>query len=252
MATALNPLIGYDKGAEIAKRAFQERRPVRELAREMTELGPEAIDRALDPRRQTEPGLGPGGARAAHDAGRRSLRGGEPGASGGPVTGSDLPTRERWPRASDDAVARVGRVAHRTPVATSRTLDELTGARVLLKCENLQRMGAFKFRGAYNTISRLSPEQLGRGVVAYSSGNHAQAVALVARMLGAPGDRDACPRRGRSSRPPAATAPRWSSTTGWARTAKPRAPGWPTSAGSRSSRLRPSRHRGGAGTAAVE
>ena len=61
MATALNPLIGYDQAAEIAKRAFQERRPVRELAREMTDLTPEQIEHALDPRRQTEPGLGPGG-----------------------------------------------------------------------------------------------------------------------------------------------------------------------------------------------
>jgi threonine dehydratase len=86
----------------------------------------------------------------------------------------------------DAAAVRVGAVAHRTPVATSRMLDERTGASVFLKCENLQRMGAFKFRGAYNTISRLSPGALQRGVVAYSSGNHAQAVALVARMLGAP------------------------------------------------------------------
>ena len=61
MATALNPLIGYDQAAEIAKRAFEERRPVRELAREMTDLTPEQIEQALDPRRQTEPGLGPGG-----------------------------------------------------------------------------------------------------------------------------------------------------------------------------------------------
>ena len=61
MATALNPLIGYDQAAEIAKRSFRERRPVRELAREMTSLTPEEIDQALDPRRQTEPGLEPGG-----------------------------------------------------------------------------------------------------------------------------------------------------------------------------------------------
>jgi fumarate hydratase class II len=61
MATALNPLIGYDKAAEIAKRSFKERRPVRELAREMTKLKPEEIDHALDPRRQTEPGLDMGG-----------------------------------------------------------------------------------------------------------------------------------------------------------------------------------------------
>jgi threonine dehydratase len=74
-------------------------------------------------------------------------------------------------------------VAHRTPVATSGTLDQETGCRVFLKCENLQRMGAFKFRGAYHMISRLPESQRARGVVAYSSGNHAQAVALVARLF---------------------------------------------------------------------
>ncbi|MTE22278.1 pyridoxal-phosphate dependent enzyme [Streptomyces sp. TRM43335] len=83
-----------------------------------------------------------------------------------------------------DAAERIRGVAHRTPVLRSRTLDDLVGAEVHLKCENLQRVGAFKFRGAYNTISRLSPEQLARGVAAYSSGNHAQAVALAARELG--------------------------------------------------------------------
>ena len=82
------------------------------------------------------------------------------------------------------AAARLDGVAHRTPVLTSRTLDATVGGRVLLKCENLQRVGAFKFRGAYNAISRLSPEQLARGVAAFSSGNHAQAVALAARELG--------------------------------------------------------------------
>jgi threo-3-hydroxy-L-aspartate ammonia-lyase len=75
-------------------------------------------------------------------------------------------------------------VAHRTPVVTSRTLDERMGARVFLKCENLQRSGAFKFRGAYNALSRLTREERGRGVVAYSSGNHAGAVALAGRLLG--------------------------------------------------------------------
>jgi threo-3-hydroxy-L-aspartate ammonia-lyase len=83
-----------------------------------------------------------------------------------------------------DAAKRLKGVAHRTPVATSRTLDEATGATVLLKCENLQRSGSFKFRGAYNAISRLTPEQLRRGIVAFSSGNHAQAVALAARLTG--------------------------------------------------------------------
>jgi threonine dehydratase len=82
------------------------------------------------------------------------------------------------------AADRIAGVAHRTPVLTSRTLDERVGARVFLKAENLQRIGAFKFRGAYNAISRLSPEQLRYGVSAYSSGNHAQAVALAARIAG--------------------------------------------------------------------
>ncbi len=75
-------------------------------------------------------------------------------------------------------------VAHRTPVLTCSALDELIGARVLLKCENFQRVGAFKFRGAYNAMSRLGPEEKGRGVLAYSSGNHAQGIALAGRLLG--------------------------------------------------------------------
>ena len=74
--------------------------------------------------------------------------------------------------------------AHRTPVVTSRTLDERLGARLVLKCENLQRAGAFKFRGAYNAVVRLSAEERSRGVLAYSSGNHAQAIALASRLLG--------------------------------------------------------------------
>ena len=74
--------------------------------------------------------------------------------------------------------------ARRTPVMTSRQVDELTGARVFFKCENLQRMGAFKFRGAYNALSQLSPEEKKRGVLAFSSGNHAQAVALAGQLLG--------------------------------------------------------------------
>jgi threonine dehydratase len=82
------------------------------------------------------------------------------------------------------AAQRLTGHAHRTPILTSRTLDERVGAQVLLKCENFQRMGAFKFRGAYHALSRLSPAQLGRGVCAYSSGNHAQAVALAAALLG--------------------------------------------------------------------
>jgi threonine dehydratase len=83
-----------------------------------------------------------------------------------------------------DAAARLKGIAHRTPVLRSRTLDALVGAEVHLKCENFQRVGAFKFRGAYNAASRLTPEQLSRGIAAYSSGNHAQAVALAARELG--------------------------------------------------------------------
>ena len=82
------------------------------------------------------------------------------------------------------AADRLAGVAHRTPVARSRTLDARVGAAVFLKCENLQRVGAFKFRGAYNAVSRLTAEQLARGIAAYSSGNHAQAVALAARSLG--------------------------------------------------------------------
>ena len=75
-------------------------------------------------------------------------------------------------------------VAHRTPVATSRALDRRLGAEVFCKCENLQRVGAFKFRGAYNAISRLGDEGRRRGVVTFSSGNHAQAVALAGSLLG--------------------------------------------------------------------
>lgn len=82
------------------------------------------------------------------------------------------------------AAERIKGVAHRTPVLTSRTLNERVGAEVFLKAENFQRIGAFKFRGAFNAISRLSPEKLAAGVVAYSSGNHAQAVALAAKLAG--------------------------------------------------------------------
>jgi len=83
------------------------------------------------------------------------------------------------------AARRLLGVAHRTPVLRSRTLDELTGARIFLKAENLQRAGAFKFRGAYNHVSALAPAERERGVLTTSSGNHAQAVALAARLLGA-------------------------------------------------------------------
>ena len=84
------------------------------------------------------------------------------------------------------AAARLDGIAHRTPIATSRTANERTGAQLFFKCENLQRMGAFKFRGAYNALSQFTPEQRSAGVVAFSSGNHAQAVALSARLLGIP------------------------------------------------------------------
>ena len=84
------------------------------------------------------------------------------------------------------AAARLDDVAHRTPVITSRRLDERVGdgARVLLKCENLQRTGSFKFRGGYNAVASLTTEQRAAGVVAFSSGNHAQGVALGAKLLG--------------------------------------------------------------------
>jgi len=82
------------------------------------------------------------------------------------------------------AAARLSGVARRTPVLSSEALDERSGGTVLLKSENLQRTGSFKIRGAYNRISTLPPEALARGVAAYSSGNHAQAVALAARLVG--------------------------------------------------------------------
>jgi len=82
------------------------------------------------------------------------------------------------------AQKRLAGVAHRTPVLTSKTADERTGARLFFKCENFQRTGAFKFRGAFNAISQFTPAQRANGVVAFSSGNHAQAIALSARLLG--------------------------------------------------------------------
>ncbi|MGN4189188.1 threo-3-hydroxy-L-aspartate ammonia-lyase [Burkholderia gladioli] len=84
------------------------------------------------------------------------------------------------------AAERIAGHAHRTPVLTSRTVDEELGAQVFFKCENFQRMGAFKFRGAFNALSRFSEAQRKTGVVAFSSGNHAQAIALSARLLGMP------------------------------------------------------------------
>ena len=86
----------------------------------------------------------------------------------------------------EDAARRIDGVAHRTPVLTSRFADEFYGTRLYFKAEHLQRMGAFKFRGAVNALSRFTPEQRRAGVVAFSSGNHAQAIALAARELGIP------------------------------------------------------------------
>lgn len=89
----------------------------------------------------------------------------------------------------DDVTAASERIkgfAHRTPVMTSRTMNKELGAEVFFKCENLQRMGAFKFRGAFNALSKFDERQRKAGVVAYSSGNHAQAIALSASLLGIP------------------------------------------------------------------
>ncbi|RQS69751.1 threo-3-hydroxy-L-aspartate ammonia-lyase [Burkholderia sp. Bp8963] len=83
-----------------------------------------------------------------------------------------------------DAAARLDGAAHRTPVLTSRTADARTGASLFFKCENFQRMGAFKFRGAYNAIAHFDAEQRNAGVITYSSGNHAQAIALAAKLAG--------------------------------------------------------------------
>jgi len=93
-----------------------------------------------------------------------------------PVTFTDI----------ESAADRIAGVANRTPVITSRTFNELTGREMFFKCENFQRVGAFKFRGAYNAMSRLGDEQKRRGVLTYSSGNHAQAIALAGRLLGVP------------------------------------------------------------------
>ena len=91
------------------------------------------------------------------------------------------------PPTFDDVMAAAARLdgrAHRTPVMTSRTIDKELNARLFFKCENFQRIGAFKFRGAYNALARLDAAVRARGVIAFSSGNHAQAIALAARELG--------------------------------------------------------------------
>lgn len=84
------------------------------------------------------------------------------------------------------AAVRLDGVAHRTPVLTSRTLNDRLGGRIMLKAESFQRGGAFKFRGAYNAVASLAPDVRARGVVTFSSGNHAQAVALAARLHAIP------------------------------------------------------------------
>jgi threo-3-hydroxy-L-aspartate ammonia-lyase len=99
----------------------------------------------------------------------------------------DQPTSPALTLADVRAAAdRLSGVAHRTPVLTSRTLDDLCGATVVLKCENFQRSGTFKFRGAYNAVSSMPNAESQRGVCTISSGNHAQALALAARQLGVP------------------------------------------------------------------
>src|SRR5246127_1110100 len=104
------------------------------------------------------------------------------------MTASPESDRAPLPTAADvDAAAqRVAGVALRTPVIASPVLDAMTGGRVFLKAETLQRTGSFKFRGAYNKLASISPTERGGGVVAYSSGNHAQGVAAAARLLGMP------------------------------------------------------------------
>src|SRR5216110_1090255 len=98
------------------------------------------------------------------------------------------PTSVTLPTFSDveSAARQIAGVAHRTPVAASRSVNTRTGADVFFKCENLQRAGAFKFRGAYNALSRLTTDQRRRGVVTFSSGNHAQAIALAGKLLDIP------------------------------------------------------------------
>jgi threonine dehydratase len=98
------------------------------------------------------------------------------------MTAASLPTYEDVAQAAE----RILGAAHRTPVLTSRTVNEEFGAEVFFKCENMQRMGAFKFRGGYNALAKFSLDQRRAGVVAFSSGNHAQAIALSAKILGMP------------------------------------------------------------------
>jgi len=105
----------------------------------------------------------------------------EPGSSAGAA-----PEARVLPTFDDVAAAarRIADAAHRTPVLTSRTADARSGATVYFKAENLQRAGAFKFRGAYNAVAKLPEDARRRGVVAFSSGNHAQAIALASSLQG--------------------------------------------------------------------
>jgi threonine dehydratase len=108
------------------------------------------------------------------------------------------------------ASERIAGVAHATPVKTSRTINEQLGAEVFFKCENMQRMGAFKFRGGYNSLAKFTPEQRKAGVVAFSSGNHAQAIALSASCWAfRPPSSCRMTRRPPRSLPPRAMARRW-------------------------------------------
>ena len=84
----------------------------------------------------------------------------------------------------EEAYARIKEIVNPTPVMTSSTLNRITSSECFFKCENFQKTGAFKFRGAFNALSQLSPEQKKKGVITHSSGNHAQALALAARLLG--------------------------------------------------------------------
>lgn len=102
---------------------------------------------------------------------------------------SATPEAKSFPVAYGDIEAahqRLFSVAHKTPVLTSRTVNDRTNSQVFFKCENFQRTGSFKFRGAYNALAQLSKEQKQRGVLTYSSGNHAQAIALAGKLLGIP------------------------------------------------------------------
>jgi len=120
---------------------------------------------------------------------RSGVRGGNPLASDGARDYTSGMESTRYPcdlGAIREAAERIAGFVHRTPVVTSETLDRLAGRRVFLKCENLQKVGAFKYRGATNAVRKLSEGQASRGVVTHSSGNHAQALALAARVRGIP------------------------------------------------------------------